>query len=406
MFDIVSRLIPIALLALAACRATAPDRTPEPVWWKGNTHAHSLWSDGTAAPEVVVAWYKEHGYSFLVLTEHDLIAEGERWIPVGGEGDDGAGDVDARSAAYGSPSVAQRDRGGRREIRLATLDELSARYDAPERFLLMRGEEITGRLGMRPVHVNAIDLTGPIAPRTGGSVREVLLANVNAVLDQARTIGRPVVPQVNHPNYRWSLTAGDLAALPDGCLFEVYNGHPESHNEGDAEHPSTEALWDRALAARYASGAGPIWGVASDDSHDFAGSGEGNRSPGRGWVVVRSKRLRPRAIAAALARGDFYSSTGVELVDVRPGKASLEVEIALRTGESAHTRFIGTRAGAEEAAIGVVLAESDANPAVYQFRGDELYVRAVVELRAGDVEGVERVLGRAWVQPCRPGDSR
>ena len=34
-------------------------------WWKGNLHDHTLWSDGDDYPEMVAAWYKDHGYHFL-----------------------------------------------------------------------------------------------------------------------------------------------------------------------------------------------------------------------------------------------------------------------------------------------------------------------------------------------------
>ena len=52
-------------------------------WWKGNTHTHTLWSDGDAAPEFVVNWYKEHGYDFLALTDHNIMATIDRWIATG-----------------------------------------------------------------------------------------------------------------------------------------------------------------------------------------------------------------------------------------------------------------------------------------------------------------------------------
>src|SRR5690606_40267781 len=43
-------------------------------------HTHSLWSDGDSYPEQVVDWYREHDYHFLVLTEHDILAAGTKWI--------------------------------------------------------------------------------------------------------------------------------------------------------------------------------------------------------------------------------------------------------------------------------------------------------------------------------------
>ena len=33
-------------------------------------------------------------------------------------------------------------------------------------------------------------------------------------------------------------------------FFEVYNGHPNVHNDGDAHHGSVERMWDIALTFR------------------------------------------------------------------------------------------------------------------------------------------------------------
>ncbi len=58
----------------------APPPAVASPYWKGNLHTHSLWSDGDDFPEMIVDWYKRHGYHFLALTEHNLIAEAERWV--------------------------------------------------------------------------------------------------------------------------------------------------------------------------------------------------------------------------------------------------------------------------------------------------------------------------------------
>lgn len=39
-------------------------------FYKGNVHSHSSRSDGTRSPEEVVAFYRQHGYDFLSLTDH------------------------------------------------------------------------------------------------------------------------------------------------------------------------------------------------------------------------------------------------------------------------------------------------------------------------------------------------
>lgn len=66
------------LLAAAAWLHGANPAAPR--WWKGNLHTHTLWSDGDDFPEVVAAWYRDRGYHFLALSEHNRMAMGERWI--------------------------------------------------------------------------------------------------------------------------------------------------------------------------------------------------------------------------------------------------------------------------------------------------------------------------------------
>jgi len=57
-----------------------------PRWWKGNTHTHTYWSDGDAAPEHVIDWYVRHGYDFLVLSDHNVLSRGDRWFPISTDG--------------------------------------------------------------------------------------------------------------------------------------------------------------------------------------------------------------------------------------------------------------------------------------------------------------------------------
>src|SRR5205085_3970354 len=48
-------------------------------WYKGNLHTHSYWSDGDEFPEVIMDWYKTHGYQFVALSDHNILAQGEKW---------------------------------------------------------------------------------------------------------------------------------------------------------------------------------------------------------------------------------------------------------------------------------------------------------------------------------------
>ena len=90
-----SSFIRFHLFAATVLSGLSPHASAEPEarWFKGNTHTHSLWSDGNDFPEMIVAWYHEHGYDFLAISDHNVLNRGERWIPVA--------DVEARRRAKG-----------------------------------------------------------------------------------------------------------------------------------------------------------------------------------------------------------------------------------------------------------------------------------------------------------------
>ena len=186
------------------------------------------------------------------------------------------------------------------------------------------------------------------------------------------------IPHINHPNYRWSITADQLKQVQNNKLFEIFNGHPEVNNLGGGGAPGAEEIWDTIL-----SGGKLLYGIAVDDAHNFKQPGNPNvAGPGRGWVTVRAARLEPRAILEALERGDFYASTGVVLDDVRADAKSMSVKVRAQTWSKYRIQFIGKG--------GRLLREVSEPTATYAIAGDEGYVRARV------VESNGRM---AWVQP-------
>ena len=69
-----SSLLLIFTLIILSC--TTPT---EKQWFRGNLHTHSYWSDGDEFPETIMDWYKSHGYDFVALSDHNTLAEGEKW---------------------------------------------------------------------------------------------------------------------------------------------------------------------------------------------------------------------------------------------------------------------------------------------------------------------------------------
>ncbi len=374
-------------------------------WYRGNTHTHTLWSDGDAPPERVARWYREQGYHFLVLSDHNILMEGERWFPVKEGGRLTLEKVRALRDLEGVGEVETREREGQMEMRLKTLAELRAKFESAGDFIFIQGEEISDGFEGAPVHINALNVGELIVPQGGETMREVIQSNLDAIAEQGRRLGRPVLGHVNHPNFGWALTPEDIAAITGENFFEVYNGHSGVRNYGDASHPSTERMWDIALTLRLARlGNGLLYGLATDDSHEYYQWGVGVTNPGRGWVMVNAGGLEAGTIINALRAGEFYASSGVELVDFELGDGSLQLEVRGEPGVTYTTEFIGTRrVGDGLGEVGEVLERVEGLEAVYRFGGDEVYVRAkVTSSRLHPNPYAEGDYESAWVQPVLP----
>ncbi|MBI1840878.1 MAG: hypothetical protein HYR88_08530, partial [Verrucomicrobia bacterium] len=289
------------------------------------------------------------------------------------------------------------------------------------RFILIPSTEITSNYKIWPIHVNAPNVRHPIAPVAGSSVLDTMQRSVDAVLYQRNATGQPMFPHVNHPNFGWAITAEDLAEVRGEKFFEVYNGHPETHSMGDGTRVSVEQIWDIVLAIRLSRQPPfPIYGLATDDSHRYHHFAPNESNPGRGWVMVRALRLEAADLINAMERGDFYSSTGVELLDVRRERRSLTVRVKPDGDTTFTIRFVGTPRNYNRASepiiakdgrpypttrryspeVGMVFREDHGLNATYTFEGHELYVRAVVISSKKKEDGASsKEVEKAWTQP-------
>jgi hypothetical protein len=352
---------------------------------------------------MVVRWYRDHGYDFLALTEHNTLARGERWVPVRKESSVTPDRVGTLSAAFGEEWVETRmSAEGSEEMRLKTLEDLRLRFDSAS-FRLITGEEVSDAFLETPVHINGLNLEELVLPRGGTSLLETMQRNFDAIAAQGERLGRPVLAHLNHPNFYWAFTAEDIARIRGERFFEVYNGHPRVNNGGDTTHLATERMWDVALTMRLTElDLGLLYGVAVDDAHNYYDIGLGHSNPGRGWVMVRAGELEADSLIEAMNRGDFYATSGVILDEVAAGKRKLSVLIQAEPGLTYTTTFIGTRHGSGE--VGEVFFTSTSNPARYDFVGDELYVRAkVTSSRAHPNPAEEGESECAWIQPVLGG---
>jgi hypothetical protein len=393
-------------------------------WYRGNTHTHSLWSDGNDFPEMIADWYKNRGYHFLALSDHNILSQGDRWIThdevVKREHPEA---LEKYRQRFGDDWVQQRGTPGTpsHEIRLKPLPEFRKLIEEPGRFLMIQGEEISDAADGVPVHMNATNIEKILPPVGGKSVTEVMEAHLRAAEKHAEESGREIFVHLNHPNWHYAVTAEDIAAVIRERFMEIYNGHPGVGHLGDEHHAGVEQIYDIANTIRVGQlGAAPLYCVATDDSHHYDGAK--TVRPGRGWIMVRAEKLEPDTIVRAIKAGDFYASSGVTLRDIRydDAKKLLQLDIEPDVDADYETQFIGTRLGYDpksdprldkdgkelrttrkySADIGKVLATVKGTAPSYQLQGDELYVRAVVTSskphHGPSFEGQHQ---QAWTQP-------
>ncbi len=237
---------------------------------KGQLHAHTGRSgDSRTPPERVHAWYEARGYDFIVFTDHNVVTD------------------TPDTALLTIPGV--------------EITQNSRRCDPSP----------TGTDACL-LHVNALFVDrppGPLDLRPPSSGARVDIYRHGLALTEA--LGG--VAMLNHPNMHYGADASTIVALAESKLvmMEVGNQAWDSRNDGDASHPSTEALWDHVLSRGHR-----VWATVTDDAHHYddvaeaRARGEDVFAGDLGFVAVRAAK-EAAAIRRALERGDFYGATGV-----------------------------------------------------------------------------------------------
>ncbi len=321
------QLAATATLVLASLSISMAQPVPTR-WYKGNTHTHTKNSDGDSPPTDVVKWYADHKYNFLFMTDHEF---------------------------------------------LTPIAPLNEQFGKTDEFVVMQGQEVTDSFDKKPHHLNGLGISRVCMPARSSLSSA---ANIQANVDCIRSAGG--VPQLNHPNFGWALTATEIQKVKNLALMEIHNGHPLVNNLGGGGSPGAEEIWDKLLTAGM-----KVYGIADDDSHAFKQLNENHlANPGRGWIFVRSPELTQSAILAAIERGDFYASTGVELEDLSYDGKSLTVDIKEARWSKYMINFIGRG--------GRVFKTTTTEPATYRTKGSEGYVRVKIIESNGKM---------AWTQP-------
>jgi hypothetical protein len=333
------------ILLLSTCSAPAKKQQ----WYKGNLHTHTYWSDGDEFPEMVLNWYKTNGYDFIGLSDHNTLSRDEKWVLVQKSPLYETG-FQKYLDRFGKDWVEFKTDTGRIQVKLKTYTEYQTKIQG-DNFLIIPSEEITCRVDQKHVHINATNIQEFIAPPRGTTVAETMQLAVNEVLEQRKRTGTPMFPHINHPNFFYSVSLEDMISLTGERFFEVYNGHPMVNNYGDSLHLSTEAMWDRINIA-YANRNQPLmFGLATDDSHNYHQFGSAFSNAGRGWVMVQADALKADNLIAAMEAGNFYATTGVRLSTYEFSGNEIKIEIEKEKGIEYKIEFIGAEKGEKETQV-------------------------------------------------------
>ena len=229
------------------------------VWLKGNLHTHSTNSDGCLTPVELAEGYKNKGYDFLAITDHDVF--------------------------YAYPECCSDD------------------------FIMIPAVELTGPVTeLKKSHFGVLQ-KGEACDFEQG--QRFALKTRQDTIEFFEKYHENYMIILNHPY--WSLLEWEeVMDIPYLTCMEVYNRTCElSCNVGEGAH-----FWNTMLRKGKA-----MWGVATDDAHNpdkhlpgwpFASA---QCDSFGGWICVKAKTRTREGIIEALEHGSFYASTGPEIYD-------------------------------------------------------------------------------------------
>ena len=359
----------IVLFFLTSCNSL--DETQ--VWQKGNLHTHSLWSDGDDFPEMIIQWYKDNEYQFVALSDHNTVSENQnRWYKIG-QREINNKTLEKYKERFGDWVEEKTDDKGI-YARLKPYEEYKNKLEEKD-FLVIRSEEVTSGFEGKPVHINVTNIQEKIEPFKGGSVLDVMQQTLDAVHEQRKRTNQPMFAHINHPNFGYGISTDDLKKLNGERFFEVYNGHPSVNNEGNEYHLDTESMWDLINVHYYNNKKPLMFGIATDDSHNYHQQSTSLSNTGRGWVMVNTKNLETNNIIAQMEAGNFYSSSGVYLKSLVSDNKGVSIEIDPEPNIEYGIHFIGYKKGEDNTKL---LKSVDGTKANYLFEKDDIFVRVKI----------------------------
>jgi hypothetical protein len=324
--------------ALAASVKPAMAAAPKgKKFFRGQFHAHTYWSDGSAFPEQAVRHYSERGYHFLGISDHNIYQTGRKVKKFQKKSSSQMAILEEYRKTWPRNFECKEGENGDLEVLVQPLSKMREMFEKPGEFILLDAVEATTSITYddgvnNQVHMNYLNVPKMIEmPRKtvseGGVVRKVTVAERirdthKLVSDLAKEMGRDEMFILNHPVWRWyDVTPEDLIANPEVRFFELCNGgSPYKNAKGlPSDGWATDRFWDIVNAFRARRGEKLLYGVGTDDTHTYfntAGSVPGIHCLAfNSWCYVRAEELTQDALVKAMKAADFAVCEGFEPKD-------------------------------------------------------------------------------------------
>ncbi|MBQ0126240.1 MAG: PHP domain-containing protein, partial [Clostridiales bacterium] len=252
-------------------------------FYKANLHCHSSdCSDGTFSLAELKKFYKEHGYSAVAFTDHNVLVDhsdmsDESFIALTG--------TEINIECKSDPVGAQR----------CYHLNLIAKDPHNDSLVCFNPEYIRRQNSIE--YAKTQKYVG-----TPDFLREYSVECANKIIDEANKNGFLV--NYNHP--RWSLqTWEDYHGLRGLFGMEVYNG--DCYRQCGRQDVN-EDIYDDFL--RHGVDIAPI---AADDNHNQKPIGHPKFDSATGWVMIKADKLDYKSLTSSLEARNFYASNGPEI---------------------------------------------------------------------------------------------
>jgi len=220
-------------------------------WYCGDTHTHTVYSDGNDTPAQMVEAARGEGLDWFVLTDHGV-----------------------------GPIIQH----------ILTAHQEALPFSEPGKFVVIPGEEFT----TTNYHANVIN----------GTVLELPTASLQQVIDavlKADSEERPMTIKLNHPHWSGTAKAPELARQLERLpLIELWN------DDGGDGGKQTTLLWWELLNKGM-----KVFAETGTDSHNRKTSRLGHR---RTYVYLGNEPLTAANIVRALREGRSFISRGALLL--------------------------------------------------------------------------------------------